>query len=554
MNTSIKNHKRLIRGICFFILAAALPLLSELILCRIFSVRFSITRASLYFFISMLIFFALPVSPFFKIKLNDKNRIKNALIAFTLIITVVLSVIPMTLNPIWNGEIPDHRAEYEEAANAYLDGHLYIETEEIPQALKNMPNPYDYEARKKIGIGVEPTLWDRAYYKGHLYLYFGVFPVLTLFMPYKAITGKPLTTWKATAIFEILSITGFFALFYFLAKKNFKDMRLSTYLFLSAALCFCSFWYLSIFPALYCTAISAGLALEIWSIYFLSRAFLSSSSKKNAFIFLGALSGALVFSARPTVALSSLIFLPFFISVLFKGLKKKPVQDKKRTAAMQLSLIAVPYLFVAISLMLYNFIRFENPFEFGQSYQLTVADQHNYLSGGGINSMNIIKGFFILIFDFGKKLFTASGKKFPFISRMPVFSLFPILFIGLFTIPFSLKAQKKEPLRLIHTPSVIAPFIIFLSGCIASPVPLMRYTADFTFLFALAAFTGVLFILKRLDKKDIRHSDAFQISLCILSICVFITVFLLQFTKGDSSLADIFPKEITRISNTFMYK
>lgn len=551
-----EKQRSIIRSVCLCIILTVLPILTELVLCRVFSVKFSALRAALYFFISIFIFLALPFSPLFKIKLSNKNRVTTVIIIFTLIITVLISVIPMTLNPVWNGEIPDHRAEYEEAAAAYLEGRLYIETEEIPQALKDLPNPYDYTARKKIGIDVEPTLWDRAYYKGHLYLYFGVFPVITVFMPYKAITGKNLTTWKATAIFTIFSIIGIFALFYFIAKKNFKDMRLSTYLFISAALCLCSFWYLSMFPALYCTAISAGLALEIWSIYFLFRATSSAaSSKKNLLIFLGSLCGALTFSARPTVALSSLIFLPFFIILIFKDLKKLPIYKRKKETVCRFCLIAFPYISVAVLLMLYNFVRFENPFEFGQSYQLTVADQHGYLSGSGINVENIFKGFFTLIFDFGKHFVEDFTGRFPFISRAPVFSLFPILFIGLFALPFSFfEVQRENRLGFIYFPSIISPFIIFLSDCIASPIPLMRYSADFTFLFAVSAFIGILLILNYLKKKNKRLLNAFQIFLCFLSVFVFIIVFLLHFTNGDSSLADLFPNEMNEISDFFMYK
>lgn len=553
----LKNVKQnnFIRSLCVFVLVAVLPILSELILCRAFAVGFSALRAVLYLLLSVFIFSALPISPLFKIKLSEKNHIKNALIAFTLIVTIILSVVPMTLNPIWNGEIPGHRAEYEEAADAYLEGRLNIETEEIPQALKDLQNPYDYGARKKIGIGIEPTLWDRAYYKGHLYLYFGVFPVLSVFMPYKAITGKSLTTWKATAIFTALSIAGLFALFYFLAKEHFKDMRLSVYLFLSTALCLCSFWYISMFPALYCTAISAGLMLSIWSVYLFCRAFSEQKRKKNLFIFFGAFLGALTFSARPTVALSSLIFLPFFVGLLFRDLKSLPIDKRKKAATVQLSLIIIPYVFVAVSIMLYNFVRFENPFEFGQSYQLTVADQHAYLTGGGINSENIVKGFFTLIFDFGKSFASDFDRRFPYISRAPVLFRFPVLLIGIFALPFLFfKEYKGSRLKCVYIPSIVSPFVIFLSDCIASPVPLMRYSADFTFLFAISAFVGSLFILDFLNKKSKGREKIFQIFLCFLSVSVFVTVFLLQFTRGDSSLADVYPKEVNEIAEFFMYK
>ena len=39
---------------------------------------------------------------------------------------------------------------------------------------------------------------------------------------------------------------------------------------------------------------------------------------------------------------------------------------------------ASPYLVIGILLMLYNYLRFDSPFEFGQSYQLTITDQSKY--------------------------------------------------------------------------------------------------------------------------------------------------------------------------------
>ncbi|MBR3537441.1 MAG: hypothetical protein IKN79_00015, partial [Eubacterium sp.] len=41
----------------------------------------------------------------------------------------------------------------------------------------------------------------------------------------------------------------------------------------------------------------------------------------------------------------------------------------------RLLLAASPYIVTAAALMTYNYVRFENPFEFGQTYQLTVVDQ-----------------------------------------------------------------------------------------------------------------------------------------------------------------------------------
>ena len=39
--------------------------------------------------------------------------------------------------------------------------------------------------------------------------------------------------------------------------------------------------------------------------------------------------------------------------------------------------------------MLYNYVRFDSPFEFGQSYQLTITDQSNY--GNFFSQFDLLK-------------------------------------------------------------------------------------------------------------------------------------------------------------------
>ena len=134
-----------------------------------------------------------------------------------------------------------------------------------------------------------------------------------------------------------------------------------------------SIWYAMAEPALYCTAITAAVALEIWSIFFYIKAVYweKNENKQILFAAIGALLGALVFGCRPPVALANIVVIP----LLFVFLKEHPFSKK---LAGKLALAATPYLLVAMGLMTYNYVRFDNPFEFGQAYQLTVTDQSNY--------------------------------------------------------------------------------------------------------------------------------------------------------------------------------
>ena len=50
---------------------------------------------------------------------------------------------------------------------------------------------------------------------------------------------------------------------------------------------------------------------------------------------------------------------------------------EKKNIIKNISAIAIPYLTVGVLMMYYNYIRFENIFEFGSSYQLTINDMSN---------------------------------------------------------------------------------------------------------------------------------------------------------------------------------
>ena len=155
-------------------------------------------------------------------------------------------------------------------------------------------------------------------FEGNFYVYFGIVPVILLFLPFRLITGMHLSTYCATQIFVSFAIIGFFCFFYELRKKFFHKMSLQLYLTLSVGLSAISVWYATWAPALYCTAISAGICMMIWSVYFYFKAVYvyteeNMQIKTSAW---GALFGALCFGCRPTIALANIAILPMLILFL----------------------------------------------------------------------------------------------------------------------------------------------------------------------------------------------------------------------------------------------
>ncbi len=456
--------------------------------------------------------------------------IRAAVTVLVALVTLLSVTAPMNDLPLWNGDRAGHRNQYELMAEALLDGKIYIDYGDT-EGLEALENPYDPDERKESGVAYH---WDHAYYNGHYYMYFGIVPVLLVFLPYRMITGTPLTTFHATQLFCAIAIIGIFALFYKLAKLFFGKMSWTVYLSFSAAFSVMSVWYASAEPALYCTAISSAIALEVWSIYFFIWA-VWGEKRENIQILLaaiGALLGALVFGCRPTVALANILVLPML--AVF-------IRQRKFTLKLlgKLTLAALPYVAVGAALMLYNYVRFENPFEFGQRYQLTVADQSNYSIA--LNGETLIH-----LFDDGIKNFFGTKQikaDFPYLQTSSVFFNFPILFLGvcMFAKPVYKKLCEYKLLPLMYG-FCAAPAVICAFQILWTPYLLERYRMDMYFLVGIFCFIAVG-VWYELSKKR-RVLGTVLVALCAVTV-------VCSFLYYVRTVGVYYPDEVTRIAQQF---
>lgn len=456
-------------------------------------------------------------------KLNKKQKI---ILTITIIAVILTAIMPMKLSPVWNGEIPDHRNQYELMANAILNGHLYLEYD-VDEKLLNMDNPYDHDERKKLGVDYH---WDHAFYKGHYYMYFGVAPVFLTFIPYKIITGHVLTTYHATQLYVAGCIIGIFSLFYLIRKLFYKKFKFGIYLLCSAVLSLLCIWYAVDAPALYCTAITSGLCLAIWSIFFFIKAVFDNLSENKSILYatLGSLCGALTFACRPPIGLVNILVIPLLITYL----KKRKLNKKLLT---KLCLAALPYFIVAGLLMTYNYIRFENPFEFGQSYQLTITDQQQYSKAlSNINLLNLLNNIKIYFFEINEYT-----EKLPFVNFSGIFINFPILifaYILLFNNNFR-KQLKIKNIWWLYITLLIVPIIIVIVDSLFSPYPLERYRMDIYYIMTIATF--IAFCNYDLNFKN-QNNKKYTIILSILLILTLIKIVLLYLVPYDSNYTDFF--------------
>ena len=78
--------------------------------------------------------------------------------------------------------------------NGFLQGHVYLAVKPAPELLA-LANPRDPVANAPY------RLQDASLYKGRYYAYFGPIPALTLFAPYKALSGFDFPTNFGVALY-----------------------------------------------------------------------------------------------------------------------------------------------------------------------------------------------------------------------------------------------------------------------------------------------------------------------------------------------------------------
>lgn len=397
-----------------------------------------------------------------------------------------LGIIKFTsLNPNWTTNLTDnpHFQQYNQMASALLKGKLSLDIE-VSDSLAAMENPYDYAAREEGNVDFQ---WDTAFFNGKYYMYFGIVPVLLLFLPLQLI-GIRLMAYQATIVFLLLGFLALGLILKLFAESYSRNLSVSAYLSIFVIAVISSFWYGIKYPALYCTAIVSAICLALWGFYFSWRGLVKEAPlrRRNVFIALGALCSALTFGCRPTVGLFCVILVPLVIFFLRRALPLK----EKLTGIIAFCL---PFVVVAILLMLYNYARFANPFEFGQSYQLTVTDQTE-ISTTSLSLASVLNG--ILYHFLG---WSEVSIYFPYIHEDGLLVLFPVLLLGCY--PFGARPKDGPHVHGLSASICLSVILISASQIVYSPHMLRRYTSDLGFLVALAFCLGAVRNYKESTKQ-----------------------------------------------------
>ena len=280
--------------------------------------------------------------------------------------------------------------------------------------------------------------------------------------------------------------------------------------------------------------------MAVWSITFFIKSVYGNYSlnKAIALATIGGFFGALTFACRPPIGLVNILAIPLLIT-FFKKYKFT------KESVMKVLIVAIPYIIIGSLLMIYNYVRFENVFEFGQSYQLTISDQHTYLN---LLSRFDIKAIWSEIqFNFFK--LEKYSKCFPYISVGGAFINFPILmfpYILFFFKKYRVSLVKKE-INSFYIVLMILPFLVTIFDVIGSPFPFDRYRMDIYYLLAILTFIGI----SNYNNLNIEEKKKKIYNWIILIILIITTIklILILFVPWDSNYTDYYKNVNPSIDN-----
>ncbi len=457
-----------------------------------------------------------PKSKLYELKYNAKGL---KIITVLLIISLSLVFYKLTtFNTYINNttEMTSNHAQYKNLAEALVNKKLSLNLKVSDKLLK-LKNPYDTKLRNKtLKRGVD-YYWDYAYYKGNYYSYFGIVPCLLLYVPYYLVTNTHIANNVAIAISSFIFLISSFYLIYEVINKYFKKTSYIWYIILSLFYVFASGLLPALgYPAFYNLPIMLGVAFASLGLGFWLKS--TTYPKLNKiYLGLGSLCMALVAGCRPQLLLSSFFALIIFKDYIFKKRELISKKSIKETIA-----FILPFVIIGLLLMLYNYLRFNSPFDFGANYNLTTND----MTKRGLVFDRVFLGLYSFLFEP-----TRINPVFPFIVSYNInptyigttihetmyggfFFTNIICFLGLFFFKFKNLIKNKE-LSSICLWSIITALIIVLADTQMAGI-LSRYIFDFGWAILLSTIIVILAIVNNKPNLEIKKLILFGLVLSIV--------------------------------------
>lgn len=476
-----------------------------------------------------------------------KKRLFQAVVAVLTVIALFISwkVATMKLpDGGWKNQMKLKHGDQmtQELVDAFEDKKLDLNIN-VSSELTALENPYDWGARDGISYA-----WDHLLYDGKYYSYYGIAPVVLVFMPYHKITGYYFSVNLAVLLFSIIGIIFLSMTYYEFIKRFFPKIPLGCsvagYIVMLIA---CGIWYNVYWALFYMTAISSGFMFITMGAYFLISSGIFGSGKISLVrTALSSLFIGLAVLSRPTLAVYAICAYVIYAMNLKQSMyvsNEKSVKSRRISYALCGGL---PLAMLGIAQMMYNFARFGSPLDFGIKYSLTIND----FIHSEFHLVFMMLGLFHYLI--APPVFRAS---YPYIStefnyfdangyyyRCPetvsgiIFMALPVL--GYF---FSARVLRRLPdrksrlkaLAAVGLPCVVMPVVIICSVWESGYA--IRYIADFAWEMIIGAL-AVLFWLylksnNETKKRMFKKFMAFSVVAAVILNCP--QIFYYWFSEND---------------------
>lgn len=407
--------------------------------------------------------------------------------------------------------------EYESLAHSFLEGRLDLLLDP-PSYMESLSNVYDESQRIEAATQTgESWKRDAAYYDGRYYVYFGVAPVLLLYVPFLAVTGHDLPNGYAVLLFLAFALAGFYALLRTVIRYHFKQTDLAVFLLLFIGVTLSSFVLIAAGqPNIYQIPIISGICFSVWGFTFWHEYWHTDKTRQ---LFIGSLCMSLVAACRPQLLILSLFGIPLIIRMFGKKRMNARIGDY--------CALIIPFAIVAGGLMWYNAARFGSPFDFGANYNLAGND----MTLRGFASERLVDGIFAYLMQPPTVIST-----FPYlIGNTAMFNYQGMTvneetFGGIFAIaPFLLSVFWAAKLRSASK-GLFKVFILLVICAVIlvcfdteSGGILGRYIQDFSFIFAFAA---ALVWLALFAKSDTTQPYILLLTCTLFALCFSLMLFV----------------------------
>lgn len=247
---------------------------------------------------------------------------------------------------------------YSMQTDALLSGQLHIKIPPRPELLAQ-PDPYDPAQNQPY------RMLDMSLYRGRYYFYFGVGPVLSLFIPWTLLTGTLLSETVAAPVFASVALVLGATLLLSMRNRYLPGVGLWAVCLCAAVLAWGTLMPLLFYGFMHTqvpmTCAYLWTLAALWGAY---RACWTAESGRRWLLLAGFAIGMAV-SCRPNFLFSSaLLALPLAGRALARTTRTW------RSTISDLAAASGPLIAIGIGLMIYNTLRFGSPAEFGMRYQL----------------------------------------------------------------------------------------------------------------------------------------------------------------------------------------